>query len=112
MATSFEIYRATAANAQAQFVLDVAAAEARRQATMTALLQSAQFASPDRSNGLRLGFPMGDDSTDTFPAFAAAVAAAEAQKAADLLAAEGRRQGVVGVAKDLLMSQTGPDDPF
>jgi hypothetical protein len=54
------------------------------------------------------GFPMGADSTDTFPAFQAALAAADAQKAADLFAAEQRRQGAVGIAQDLLNSAASP----
>ena len=49
--------------------------------------------------GYRVGFPTG------FAAFDAAVKSANAQKAADLFAAESARQAAVFTAKDLLRSQ-------
>jgi hypothetical protein len=116
MSTAFEIYRATAVNAQRQFEADKAAAKARRDATVSSIYQAVQIGSVNYENVLPTampGFPMGGDSSDTFATVQAALAAADAQLASDLLAAEGKRQGVVGTALDLAntLANSGAD-PF
>jgi hypothetical protein len=108
MSTAHELYFALAQAANAQFLADKAVAEAKLAVTIDALMQAAGVESPNyagNSISSQPGFPIGPDvdgEANFYAAFDQAMRAANAQKAADLLAAEGRRQGAIGVAADLL----------
>jgi hypothetical protein len=111
MGVNFEIYRAAAASAQAQYETDKAAAKARRVQTVTSIYQAAQVGSVNYEAlwpPAMPGFPHGADSTDTFATVQAALQAADAQLATDLFAAEQRRQGAISVAQDTLNSAASP----
>jgi hypothetical protein len=90
MSSNQETMRATIAAAAKAKVDSVVTAEATRQGTVSA---------SGTLVGYRLGFPTG------FSTFDAAVKSANAQKAADLFAAESARQAAAFLAKDLLRSQ-------
>jgi hypothetical protein len=110
MSAASQIYFASVAAAQQQFELDKAAAKVKRDAVVDALYQSTAVGSVYYENvsiKAMPGFPLGattDDDGITYPNFAAALAAANQQLQTDLLAAETRRQSMVGGAADLLRS--------